>query len=227
MTNPPSGTTQSRLETIETIFKILREGGTLVALLVVLWFMTPVLPRLASEVQSSSISEINVFGAKLSLVHEAKAELEAALKKEGASGSGVDDVQAPEQAKRIADAVQKLEQVTAADAGARQVGSGAVVTPPSQPRQAPPIWVYLGAQKGGAWETLLFDTKDVPTPDSLIRPKTDVFTRERPPMSSEGRWTKGDVNGVLSAGRSVKVLRTQKVPGTGGRDLWWAEVTPQ
>jgi hypothetical protein len=35
----------------------------------------------------------------------------------------------------------------------------------------------------------------------------------------------GDPVGVLQSGEAVKVLATERVPGTEGRDLWWAEVT--
>lgn len=203
------------LDSIERVLKILREIGLLLVLGGVLVFLGPEAPRLAKELQTASVSEVDLGLVKLK-VAQAENALQDALQLSAAQ-SGPEDTKAPEQTQLIASALRSIQ-----DASSSVVSSSWHGASPAQS-----FWVYLGSRRDQTWQTTSFGLQDVPTPDSVVRPTVDVFGRRRAPMLLDGQWTKGDVVGVLEAGHAAKVIRTQRVPGKNSMDLWWAEVTPQ
>ena len=209
----------ARLETMERLLRVIREAALLLVLGFVLYHLGPQLPHIASQLKNAQLAELEIAGMKLK-VKEAEVALQAAVKAE-APQKGPEDRQVGEQTKLIVDALQTLHTVAKQ---APPISVEPAIGALSSPAESSSFWVYLGARRGGAWVTRYFEIQAVPAADTSIRADADVFKRRHVPAFRDGQWMMGDVLGVLQAGKAVTVRRTQSVPGTENRELWWAEV---
>jgi len=89
------------------------------------------------------------------------------------------------------------------------------------------FWVYLGATPRGSkenWLTKYFNIATVPKNGDIIEAIDDVFKRAEEPKIKEGKWMKGEIQGLVERGQKVKVIDITVIPGTQNRSLWWAKV---
>jgi hypothetical protein len=91
------------------------------------------------------------------------------------------------------------------------------------------FWVYLGATtpRGNKtnWVTKNFNISTVPQKGDIIEAISDVLKRAREPKIVRGKWTKGEIRGLVKRGQKVKVIEVVDIPGTKNRSLWWAKIT--
>jgi len=90
------------------------------------------------------------------------------------------------------------------------------------------FWVYLGATtpRGSKenWVTKNFNIVTVPKSGDNIVAITNVLKRAEKPKIEEGKWVKGEIQGLVKRGQKVKIIDIAEIPGTRNRSLWWAKV---
>jgi hypothetical protein len=209
------------LELLERLLKVIRETLVLVVLAFVVYYIGPHLPRIGAQLRTAQVDQVDLLGIIKLKVQQAEATLEAAVNAQ-APQRGPEDQQVSQQTKLVVEALDTLR-TTGERVPSGPIEPLATTLPPSPGRGS--FWVYLGARRGSTWISRNFDIQEVPTRDTSIRARVDIFKRRHVPVFRTGQWTMGDPVGVLQSGEAVKVLATERVPGTEGRDLWWAEVT--
>lgn len=222
----------SRLDIAERIAKLVREGLILLVCVYFAWYLVPLLPQFAAQLKRAQVTDVDVGGIKLKL-QLAEGALEQVVRTQAPEKGNVDE-RASEQAKLVAQALDTVRSAAqpiqlSGSAVAETRVSGTLSKLPGTPAAVggSSYWVYVGAYKDGRWQTKYFDISGEARPGDTLRAAANVFRRQAAPAVVNEEWLLGTPMGVLQAGDRVRVLRVQSVPGSGERELIWAEVVPQ
>jgi len=227
-------TDPSHLDAAERIAKLVREVMILLVCVYLAWYLVPLLPKFADQLQRSEVTDVDLGVIKLKL-QQAEGALETAVRTQAPEKGNVDE-RVSEQVKLVAQALdtvrsaaQPVQLAGGATAVATASGSARIAsTPAASPAAvASSYWVYIGAYKDGRWLTKYFDISGEAHVGDTLRASAAIFRRQSAPAVVNEEWLLGSPLGVLQAGERVRVLRLQSVPGTGERELVWAEVAPQ
>lgn len=214
----------NKLETIERWFRLIRELILMVVVGVLAFNFMPYFPELASQFKTASVTDVEFLGMKIKL-QQAEEKIKKALKAQAPQEGKEDEGRIDPKTMLVAEALQVVQTPnteTLPNRLSQQLAAKAL------PVRKEPFWVYLGAQRGNTWLTQNFNNiQSLPGTGTLISANTDVFKRSNKPVVRDGHWYLGEVLGVLQSGDDVKVIRTESIPGTESRKLWWAEVSIQ
>ena len=222
-------TESPRLDAAERLAKLMREVLVLAVCVYLAWYLVPLLPQFTAQLNNAKVTDVDLGGIKLKL-QQAEGALEAVVRNQAPEKGNVDE-RASEQAKLVGQALDTVRSASKPIQLGQQNG-GATLPSTAAPAAAPPqtassYWVYIGAYKDGRWQTKYFDISGEAHVGTTLRASSNLFRRQSAPSYANDDWLLGAPMGVLQAGNSVKVLQVQTIPGTGGRDLVWAEVVPQ
>lgn len=216
-----------RLDVAERFAKLLRELLILAIAVHLAWYLIPLLPQFVSQLDGAKLTEVELGGIKLKL-KEAEKALEAVVRTQAPEKGNVDE-RASEQAKLVAQALDTVRSATkpvqANSDRKSSTSSASLASVFAQGTQ--PYWVYVGAYRDGKWLTKYFDISGAVNAGVTMRATSDIFRRQAAPIYKDKDWLLGAPLGILQAGGTVKVRQVETVPGTGGRNLIWAEVTTQ
>ena len=230
-------TEPSHLDAAERIARLVREVMILLVCVYLAWYLVPLLPKFADQLKRSELTDVDLGVIKLKL-QQAEGALETVVRTQAPEKGNVDE-RVSEQVKLVAQApdtvrsaAQPIRQAETAPAAAPATGA-VIPTPRAAPAPVPTAastaayWVYIGAYKDGRWLTKYFDISGAAHVGDTLRASAAIFRRQSAPAVVNEEWLLGTPMGVLQAGERVRVLRLQSVPGTGERELVWAEVAPQ
>jgi hypothetical protein len=226
---PEADNASSRLSVVKVCLELVRSFLILAAML---WVGLSVLPALLGIIKRDlphmQLTKLDREGPLFERIHKLEERVEASAQEakrvitesERRAGESIEGIAAtpddpvPPEAKPAANLLSIQSQV--------QQLSHEINFNKSE---SPVSWVYVGAKKEGQWRDLHFSFDgDMPSLGREVTATTDLYLRRDAPRKVNGRWTKGDVIGLLKQGEKQRLVELTEVPGIGQK-LYWAKIS--